>query len=141
MSMKRAYIVGPFRADSAWDIEQNVRRAEEVALEAWRAGFAVLCPHTNTRFFQGAAPDAIWLNGDLHWLVCSHLVITVDGWAQSEGSRKEVRLATECEIPVFASVQDAVAWRDAGQHTPPPPSESAIPGESSEADRTSGTSD
>jgi len=31
-SMIVVYIAGPFRADSAWGIEQNVRRAEELAL-------------------------------------------------------------------------------------------------------------
>lgn len=66
--MRVVYIAGPFRAENAWEIEQNIRRAEEAALELWRAGAAVLCPHTNTRYFQGAAPDHVWLEGDLELL-------------------------------------------------------------------------
>ena len=59
--MKVVYIAGPFRGPNAWEIEQNIRRAESLALEVWRAGAAALCPYTNTRFFQGAAPDDVWL--------------------------------------------------------------------------------
>ena len=59
--MKVVYVAGPFRGPNAWEIEENIRRAERLALEVWRLGCACLCPHTNTRFFQGAAPDAVWV--------------------------------------------------------------------------------
>ena len=53
LQMKLVYIAGPFRGSSAWDIEENIRVAERAALEVWKMGAAALCPHTNTRFFQG----------------------------------------------------------------------------------------
>ena len=31
-------VAAPFRADNAWEVEQNVRAAEGVALELWRLG-------------------------------------------------------------------------------------------------------
>jgi len=40
------------------------RRAEELALRVWRLGcVAVICPHTNTRFFQGAKENLISYEG------------------------------------------------------------------------------
>ena len=102
--MKLAYICGPFRAPNAWEIEENIRRAEVVALKAWKAGFAVICPHTNTRFFDGAAPDEIWLNGDLEIMKRCDLVILVEGWDLSLGALKEIERAEELGIPVFHDV-------------------------------------
>jgi hypothetical protein len=88
--MKVAYVAGPFRADNSWDMEQNIRRAEAIALELWRMGHAVICPHTHTRFFQGAADDDVWLEGDLEILRrCDFIVMTPD-WRRSSGARKEL---------------------------------------------------
>lgn len=103
--MRVVYIAGPFRATNSWDMEQNIRRAEALALEAWRLGFAVLCPHTNTRFFQGAAEDSIWLDGDLELLRrCDYLLTTTD-WERSSGARAEVVFAKERQIPVFHDIE------------------------------------
>lgn len=88
--MKLAYVIGPYRAQNAWEREQNIRRAEEVALELWRLGFAVICPHTNTRFFDGAADDSIWLAGDLEILRRCDLAVVIPGWDKSRGSRAEI---------------------------------------------------
>lgn len=99
--MKVVYIAGPFRASNAWEIEQNIRRAEYTALQLWRMGAAVICPHTNTRFFQGAAPDSVWLDGDLEILRRCDAVFAIDGWEQSTGAQAEVALARELGLPVF----------------------------------------
>lgn len=99
--MKVIYVAGPFRGPNAWEIECNIRRAETLALEIWRLGAVALCPHTNTRFFQGAAPDNVWLDGDLELLCRCDAIALVDGWENSSGARKEVKLARELNIPVF----------------------------------------
>lgn len=70
--MKLIYLAGPFRATTGWGIEQNVRRAEVVALELWKMGVAVLCPHANTRMFHGEAPDELWLEGTMEMLRRTH---------------------------------------------------------------------
>lgn len=99
--MKLVYVAGPFRGPSSWDIECNIRRAEALALEVWRLGAAALCPHCNTRFFQGAADDKVWLEGDLEMLRrCDALIVTPD-WSRSSGARAEVKFAYEHGIPCF----------------------------------------
>jgi hypothetical protein len=99
--MRLLYVAGPFRGVSQWDQEQNTRRAEEVSLELWRMGAAVVCPHCNTRFFQGAAPDEVWLQGDLEILDRCDAVVLVPNWERSTGTKAEVAHADLHNIPVF----------------------------------------
>lgn len=102
--MKVIYVAGPFRGPNAWEIESNIRRAEALSLEVWRMGAAALCPHTNTRFFQGAANDSVWLEGDLELLRRCDAVIVTPDWVRSSGARAEVAFAAKHDIPVFDSL-------------------------------------
>jgi hypothetical protein len=108
--MKCVYVAGPFRGPSSWDIEQNIRRAEELALCVWKMGAAAVCPHCNTRFFQGAAPDSIWLEGDLEILRrCDAMIMTPD-WERSTGARAEHEFAKLHSIPVFYDLKSLREW-------------------------------
>ena len=108
--MKVVYIAGPFRGSNSWEMEQNIRRAEALALEVWRLGAACICPHTNTRFFQGAADDAVWLDGDLEILRRCDAVLMVSGWERSSGSKAEREEAVKVHIPVFLLPVSLARW-------------------------------
>jgi len=110
--MKVAYVAGPFRGPNAWVIEENIRRAERLALDLWAAGFAVICPHTNTRFYQGALPDNVWLDGDLEILARCDLLVCTPDWERSSGARAEVAFARSRGIPVVATVEEARRHRE-----------------------------
>lgn len=97
--MKLLYVIGPFAAPTGWLVEQNVRRAEEVALELWRMGAAVFCPHTNTRFFEGMLPG--FLAGGLEVLSRSDGAVLIPGWKNSPGSQIEVDRAIFRRLPLF----------------------------------------
>lgn len=113
--MKVVYIAGPFRGPNSWEIEENIRRAERLALDAWKLGAAVICPHTNTRFFQGAAPDNIWLDGDLAILgKCDAILMTPD-WERSSGARAECAYAQDHKIPVLLTLEDLAFWLNAAE--------------------------
>lgn len=99
--MKVVYLIGPFRAETGWQIEQNIRRAEEVALEIWKMGAAVLCPHTNMRFFNGEASDGLWLAGDLELLSRADGAVLLPGWERSQGSLPELEAAATRGMRVF----------------------------------------
>ena len=101
--MRVVYVAGPFRAANGWEIEQNVRVAEALALKAWKEGVAVICPHANTRFYQGAAPDQIWLEGDLELVWRVDAVLCTPNWERSTGAREEVKLAQSLHKPIFQS--------------------------------------
>lgn len=103
------YVAGPYRGPSAWVVEQNIRAAEALALEAWKLGWAAICPHANSRFFSGAAPDDVWLLGDLAILTKCDAVLMVPGWQHSEGARQERTVARSLKIPVVETLADLAA--------------------------------
>jgi nucleoside 2-deoxyribosyltransferase len=108
------YVAGPFRGANSWEMEQNIRRAEELALEVWRAGFACISPHLNTRCFQGVLPDQVWLDGDLAILKkCDVLLMTPD-WKRSAGATAEHEYALQLGMPVYHSLQELMQASQAG---------------------------
>lgn len=108
--MKVVYVAGRYRDESAWAIEQNIRKAEVEALSIWRMGAVALCPHPMTRYYQGAAPDEIWLGGMLELMRRCDAVYMVDGWKQSKGSIAEADEAVRLGIPVFVTMAKLERW-------------------------------
>lgn len=110
------YVAGPFRAKpipgqdqpNQWEQEQNIRRAEGISLEIWKKGHAAVCPHTNTRYYQGACPDHIWLEGDLAIIErCDGVLLTPD-WERSEGARNEKIHAEAHDIPISTDPDELI---------------------------------
>ena len=108
--MKLVYVAGPFRATNSWEIEQNIRRAETLALEVWKAGAACICPHANTRYFQGSCLDNVWLEGDLEMVRRCDALLMVPGWQNSVGSVAEHALAKSRGILIFTSLMALQMW-------------------------------
>ena len=104
--MLKAYIAGPYRADFEWGVRQNIKNAENIATQLWSMGYAVLCPHKNSAFFGGAAPDKNFLDGYLEFLKCCNFVILFGKWWESSGTIKEIELALKLDISVFCSIDD-----------------------------------
>jgi len=102
--MKVVYIIGPFRADSLWQIEENIRFAEVVGKLVLEAGAMPIIPHANTRlYFMHIVPESIILEGTREILRRCDMAVTTQGdaWEDSEGSVGEVELARELNIPVL----------------------------------------
>jgi len=110
--MKVVYVAGPFRGPTAWDIERNVRSAEELAFEVFQLGVMPMIPHANTRWFHGQGPDQFWLDGTLELLRrCDAMILTAD-WKRSTGARGERAEAERLSIPVFETVDELAIWLD-----------------------------
>lgn len=103
--MKIAYISGKYRAKTEIELERNIDLAREYALKYWNSGFAVICPHSNTAHFGGAAPDEVWLEGDFEFLRRMNqdgdVIVMIPGWGESEGAKLELDLAKELGIQVI----------------------------------------
>ncbi len=99
--MRVVYIAGPYRAKTERGLEQNIRRAEDAALDCWVKGWAAICPHKNTAHFGGACEDRVWLEGDLELLRRCDAVLMIEGWERSEGARGEYALAVEMGKDVY----------------------------------------
>lgn len=108
--MKVVYIAGKFRGPNAWAVECNVREAEALSLKVWAAGFAALCPHTNTRHFDGTLPDHVWLEGTLEIMRRCDAVLLVSNWRDSAGARAEREEAIARGMPVFETIEQIIAW-------------------------------
>lgn len=96
-----AYVAGPYRSETIYGIEQNIQRAKRLAAELWKHGYAVICPHANSAFMDGVCDDETFLKGGLELLRRSDFIVILDGWENSEGTRKELELAKSLGIPIF----------------------------------------
>jgi len=106
--MKLIYIIGPFRAENVWLIEQNIRRAEEAALKLWKNGFAVICPHTNTHFFAGSIPDENFLTGYLEILKRCDAALCIEGYTTSIGSCNEINFCKDKKIDYYTEIESLI---------------------------------
>jgi len=106
------YVAGPYRNKSNWKIAQNIRKAEALCLEVWRAGMIALSPHLNTEHFQYELPDDVWLSGDLEMLRRCDAVLLVEGWESSNGTKAEVNFANDLGIPVFMRLDTLINARE-----------------------------
>ncbi len=96
----RVYVAGPYTAPDEWQVYENIHRARVVAQQLWAKGYAVLCPHLNTQFFGGMVTREMFMRGDLAWLECADMIVMVEGWERSEGSKEERAFAERRGIPV-----------------------------------------
>ncbi len=103
--MKIAYVAGPYRGRTHNDVAQNIAAAREVAARLWSLGYAVICPHLNSAFMSGAAPEEVFMEGGLAMLRCCDLVVLVEGWQASQGTAREIEMARANSIPIFSDIE------------------------------------
>lgn len=82
------YIAGPY-SNGGGTREENVAMARKVALEYWRRGYSVICPHLNTHDFdEDLSYDEI-LEGDLEIVKRCDKIVMLPDWINSKGARRE----------------------------------------------------
>lgn len=104
--MKCIYIAGPYRAKTHWELEQNIRRAEEMSLEVAKLGLVPICPHTMCRFFAGQNTEEFWVKATLEMMRRCDAAIFCSGWQQSEGSKGEMAFAVAEGMPTFLALDE-----------------------------------
>jgi len=90
------YVSGPYRGDVA----ANIARAWLVAQGLWARGFAVICPHCNSAFMDGAN----FIQGDLdiiERLRDGDALYMMRGWEQSDGACLERDLAQRKGLRIY----------------------------------------
>jgi len=102
--MRVVYVAGPYRANNAWQREQNIREAEEQAFEIAHMGVVPLVPHTMYRHFDGTLTDDFWLDGTLELLRRSDALFLCPRWETSKGTLAEKRWAEDNALLVFDSL-------------------------------------
>ena len=98
------YLAGPIRPKGDQTLEGNVTIAKGVALELWKAGYTVICPHANSDLPVTLADKEVeawrWLGGDLEIIARCDAVVVLPNWEQSEGTKGEIAFAQERSIPI-----------------------------------------
>ena len=99
-----AYIAGKYRGPTAWAVEQNIRRAEELgfAVAKW---FIPVIPHSMFRYFNGTQTDEFWLEGTLEIMRRCDVVILLPDWIESAGATAESKEAWRLGIPVVVALE------------------------------------
>jgi len=117
------YLAGPIRGPYGLEhhdaILTHVMMARTWALEFWRRGFAVICPHMNTFMMDGALDVKAIMKGDLAMLYRCDAVFMTTGWRESDGALKEKLFAEQHGIPVFTALIDLMKWYCTWQENPP----------------------
>jgi hypothetical protein len=99
--MKVVYIAGPFRGSNAWEVEKNIREAEEFGFRVAQLRAMPLIPHANTRFFDGTLTGEFWLEGTIELMRRCDAILLLPTWEQSEGARAERKEAERLGLQVF----------------------------------------
>ena len=98
------YLAGPIRPKGDQTLEGNVAIAKSVALELWKSGYTVICPHANSDLPVSLADKEVeasrWLGGDLEIVARCDAVVVLPNWEQSEGTKGEIAFAKERNIPI-----------------------------------------
>ena len=111
LTRKLLYISGPFsHEDNIHGVERNIIQASEAALQGWRQGWAVICPHKNTKDFQWATdiPHEVWLEGDLEILKHCDAICMLPGWGESKGACQEHMAARRLKLKTLYFIEGVI---------------------------------
>jgi hypothetical protein len=112
--MKTAFISGPYKGKSKiWIINRiqrwkNIRAASKYAKYLWKQGFMPICPHLNSKNFDGICDDSRFLQWYIQLIETGvfDIMFMLPGWEKSPGSRDEHEVAKfggKCRDIVYVS--------------------------------------
>lgn len=119
--MKYVYVAGPYTGkthnwQSYYEIDRNIRVAEEMAARLADLGIGFFCPHKHSEHFEVIVPDVgpdFWYELDIHFMKSCDAILMLPNWENSKGSLKEKRIMEELGRPVFYELNDdLVEWAD-----------------------------
>jgi len=103
MTMRAIYLAGPFRAPTAWGVEQNVRLAEWVGMQVAEMGVLPVIPHSMFRYAHGTRTEQFWIDATLELLSRCDAILMLKGWESSEGSIGEHKAAEARQMSIYYS--------------------------------------
>lgn len=99
------YVSGPYRGADDAEVEQNIRSARIAAVELWKRGHAVICPHANTSRFELECDlePMVYIEGDLVMVARCDALVMIQGWERSQGAKIERDYAERLGIPIYTA--------------------------------------
>jgi hypothetical protein len=111
MKTKLVYIAARFSAPNEWEVENNVRIAENMAFKINAAGHfyrttdgpvaAAVCVHTMNRYWHNTLSIEFWYHMTQEILRRCDAVVFVGPWVNSVGCQQERALAMSLNLQIF----------------------------------------
>jgi hypothetical protein len=100
--MKRIYVAGPYSGNNVIDILKNIRTGIKVCAKILKSGDAPFCPWLDYQFafFEDLKLEDYY-RYSIAWLEVSDEVWVLPGWENSEGTKLEVKAASEMGKTVY----------------------------------------
>ena len=104
--MKRIYIAGAYSASNVITVLDNMREGMRLATKVFLLGHAPFCPWLDFHFQLMLRKGEILTVEDYYkysiaWLEVSDAILLVPGWQNSEGTKKELKIASKISVPIY----------------------------------------
>ena len=106
--MKCIYIAGPYSANTKDLRDANIKAANDLAMIFAEGGWAVYCPHTQSRDWENLTDMEYeqFLQADFEWISRCDAIAMLCGWAVSEGAVREYVFAKARFMPIYHEEED-----------------------------------
>lgn len=100
------YLASPYTTDCQWTRDERAYLACKASAILFNMGQPVFSPIANSHYIERTgyfhATGEFWLPYDIKFMkICDVLyVLTLDGWEDSEGIKKEIDYAIESDMPI-----------------------------------------
>ena len=109
--MKKVYVAGKLNA-YAVNYIKNMHKMIAAADEIRRMGYSVYVPCLDflSGLVHGDYDYYDYFNNNLPWMLSADLVFVAPGWETSEGTKQEIEIARENNIPVLFNIHDLISY-------------------------------
>lgn len=115
--MKIIYVAGKYNGKTYSEIDDNIRKAEEVPIKLLAAGWCVITPHKNYSHYEiyGAIYESLdykyFMQCDLEILNRCDALFVMTNSVDSPGAKEEIEFASD-KIPIFHEMYEIPDPRD-----------------------------
>ena len=88
--MKIVYLAGPYRADTAAEVERNIQNARRYHMALTEAGIFSFCPHVHMAHYDGLQEEQWFLDGTMEMMRRCDALVVMPGWEESDGTNREI---------------------------------------------------
>jgi len=99
--MKIVYLAGPYRADTAAEVERNIQNARRYHMALTEAGIFSFCPHVHMAHYDGLQEEQWFLDGTMEMMRRCDALVVMPGHAGSDGTRLEINEAKRIGIDIL----------------------------------------
>jgi len=103
--MKVIYVAGALSGKNDDEVWNNIVLARSHALELWKKGWAVICPHLNSLYMGHGTEDKdcfdLFLTGDCEIIKRCDAIYMLPNWKNSRGAKLEWETALNCNLEII----------------------------------------